>query len=78
MLNFGKEFRMLFAKFAIVCAATSSSLGIVDFFFGNLDLLAINPSLNPDGCRMTAYATVHAPIKLASPNIWITIISKTS
>ena len=69
---------MLLAKFATICAATNSSLGIVNYFFDNLDLLAINPCLVPDGCRMPAYATAHVPSKLASPNTWIPIISKTS
>ena len=69
---------MLLAKFATICAATNSSLGIVNYFFDNLDLLAINPCLVPDGCRMPAYATAHVPSKLASPNTWIPIIFKTS
>ena len=69
---------MLFAKCADIYVATNSSLDIVNCFFDNLDLLAINPCLVPDGCRMTAYATAHVPSKLASPNTWISIISKTS
>ena len=59
---------MLFAKFATICAATNSSLGIVNCFFDNLDLLIINPCLVPDDCLMTAYATAHVPSKLASLN----------
>ena len=59
---------MLLAKFSAICTATNSSLGIVDCFFDNLDLLEINPLLLPDGCFMTAYATAHVPSKLASPN----------
>ena len=69
---------MLFVKFATICAAANSSLGIINCFFENLDLLAINPCLVSDVCRMTAYATAHVPSKLASPNTWISTISKTS
>ena len=63
---------MLFAKFTTICAATNSILGIINYFFDNLDLLATN------SCCMTAYATAHIPSKLASPDTWISIISKTS
>ena len=59
---------MLFAKFAIISAATNSSLGIVNCFFDNVDLPAIVPYLVPDDCHMTAYATAHAPSKFVSPN----------
>ena len=45
---------MLFAKFAIISAATNSSLGIVNCFFDNVYLPAIVPYLVPDDCRMTA------------------------
>ena len=69
---------MLFAKFAINSAATNSSLGIANCFFDNVDLPVTDPYLVPDDCRMTAYATAHAPSKFASPNTWIFIISKTS
>ena len=69
---------MLFAKFATICAASNPSTDIVNCFFDNFDLLAINPYLVIDGCRMTAYATAHVPSKLTSPNTWISIISKTS
>ena len=68
---------MLFGKFATICADINYSLGIVNCFFDNLDLLAINPCLVPDGCCMTAHATVHVPNKLASPNTCMSIISKT-
>ena len=54
------------------------SFGIVNCFFDNLHLLAINTCFVPDGCRMTAYATAHVPVKLAPRNIRISIISKTS
>ena len=77
MLNFGQEFRMLFAKFVTICAAANPSLDIVNCFFDNPDLLASNPCLNPDDCYMAAYAIAHAPSKLRSPNTWISIISKT-
>ena len=69
---------MLFAKFTTICAATNSILGIINYFFDNLDLLATNSCLVPDGCCMTAYATAHVPSKFASPDTWISIISKTS
>ena len=59
---------MLSVKYATIYAATNSSLGIVNCFFDNLDLLKINPCLIPDGCCMAAYATAHAPSNLASPN----------
>ena len=68
---------MLFAKSATICAATNFSFGIVNCFFENLNLLAVNTCLVPDGCRMTAYATTHVPVKLASRNIRISNISKT-
>ena len=69
---------MLFAKFATICAGTNSSLVIVNCFFGNLDLLTINPCLVPDDCLITAYGTAHIPSKLAFLNTWIPSISKTS
>ena len=69
---------MLSAKFATICAATNCNLRIVNCFFDNLYLLAINPCLIPDDCCMTAYAPSHVPSKLMSPNTWISIISKTS
>ena len=69
---------MLFAKFSTICAATNYSLGIANCFFDNLDLLATNPCLVPDGCHMNAYTTAHVASNLASPNTWISIICKTS
>ena len=50
---------MLSAKFATICAASDSSLFIVNCFFDNLDLLAINTCLIPDGCHMAAHATAY-------------------
>ena len=69
---------MLFAKFATICAATNSSLGIVNCFFDNFDLLGINPFLFPHGCLMTAYNTGLVQSKLASLSTCISIISKAS
>ena len=69
---------MLYAKFATICATTDSSLGISNCFFGYLDLVAIDPCLVPDDCRITIYATAHVPSKLSSPDTWISIISETS
>ena len=40
---------MLSAKIATIRATTNFSLGIVNSFFSNLNLLAINPRLIPDG-----------------------------
>ena len=59
---------MLCAKFAAISATTNSSLGIINCFFNNLDLLAINPCLIPNGCSMTAYPSAHVPSKPASPS----------
>ena len=64
------------AKFSTVCAATNSSLGIVNWYFDNLYLLSNNPCLIPAGCCMTAYAAAYVLRKLASRNTWIPIISK--
>ena len=63
---------MLFVKFATICAANCSFV-IVNCFFDNLDMLAINIYLVPHGCCMTAYAAAYVSSKLASPNTWISI-----
>ena len=69
---------MLFAKFTTICAATNSSVGIVNCFFDNLDLLAVSPCLVTDAYRMTACATAHVPSKFPSSNTWTSIVCKTS
>ena len=51
---------MLSAKFATIFSAINSNLDIVHCF-DNLNLLAINPCLVPDGCHMTSYSTAHVP-----------------
>ena len=69
---------MLLAKFATICAATSSSLGIVNGFCDNLVLLATNTCFVSNGCRMTAYALARVPRELEYLNTWISIISQIS
>ena len=51
-------------RFNDICAAVSSSHGIVRFFLVNLDLLAIKPPITLFGWSIFAYATTHASLIL--------------
>ena len=57
------------ARFAAICAALESNLGIVMSFFDNLDLLATKLWFALDGLLTTACATAQYTKMLASPKM---------
>ena len=61
-----RAFLIFWERFADICAAINSRLGIVKFLFANLLLLIIKLWLILFGWYITAYATVHSLLILAS------------
>ena len=68
MFKFASAVLMLSAKFAAMCVATNSSLGIDNFCFVKRDLLALIFCYVPFVWKTTSKATAHVPMILESPN----------
>ena len=67
-----KSFRaalIFVARFAAICVAINSNLGIVMSVFDNLDLLPTKPWFTFDGWLTTAYAAAQYPKMLTSPKM---------